>query len=179
MMYSLRSQQLWNEERGTNMFDGSAAFYECYETSDGKFMSVGAVEPQFWAEVLDRVGLAADEIPFHLDPTEWAGLKARLADIFVTKTRDEWAEIFFDSDACVTPVLSPWEAHEHPANVARGSFVEVDGLRQPAPAPRFSRTPWGAPVPLDADGRDLEATLRDWGVEADVAAKLVATEVVS
>ena len=179
MMYSLRAQQLWNDERATNMFDGSAAFYECYETSDGKYMSVGAVEPQFWAELLSRLGLAAEEIAFHLDPTEWAGLKVRLAEIFATKTRDEWAEIFFDSDACVTPVLSPWEAHEHPANAARGSFVEVEGLRQPAPAPRFSRTPWDAPVPLDADGRDLEATLRDWGLEPDEAAKLVATEVVS
>lgn len=179
MMYSLHSQQLWNDERATNMFDGSAAFYECYETSDGKFMSVGAVEPQFWAELVQRLGLAADDVPFHLDPTEWAGLKTRLADIFATKTRDEWAEIFADSDACVTPVLSPWEAHEHPANAARGSFIELEGIRQPAPAPRFSRTPWDHPTPLDDGGRDIEATLRDWGIEASQAAKLAETEVVT
>ena len=141
MMYGLHAQQLWNDERATNIFDGSAAFYDCYPTSDGKFMSVGAVEPQFFAELLDRLGLAGEDLPFHLDPSGWPVLKARLAEVFATKTRDEWAEIFFDSDACVAPVLSPWEAHQHPANAERGTFVEVDGLIQPAPAPRFSRTP--------------------------------------
>ncbi|MCW2494971.1 CaiB/BaiF CoA-transferase family protein [Jatrophihabitans sp.] len=179
MMYGLRAQGLWQDQRASNMFDGSAPFYECYETSDGKFMAVGGVEPQFFAEMLQRLGLADEELPFHLDPTGWVALKERLASVFLTKTRDEWAELFFDSDACVTPVLSPWEAHEHPANAARGSFVEVDGLIQPAPAPRFSRTPAAAPVPLDHGGRDLEAALVGWGIGADEAAKLVANEVVT
>jgi alpha-methylacyl-CoA racemase len=179
MMHGLHAQQLWNDERATNIFDGSAAFYECYETSDGKFMAVGAVEPQFWAELLDRLGLAGEELPFHLDPTGWPALKARLASVFVTRTRDEWAAHFADSDACVTPVLSPWEADQHPANASRGSFVTVDGLVQPAPAPRFSRTPWAAPRPVDAGGRDPEATLVDWGFEPAEAAKLAEAEVVT
>jgi alpha-methylacyl-CoA racemase len=179
MMYGLRAQQLWNSERATNMFDGSAAFYECYETSDGKFMAVGAVEPQFFAELLSRLGLADEELPFHLDPSGWPALKARLAEVFATKTRDQWSEIFFDSDACVAPVLSPWEAHQHPANAERGSFVEVDGLIQPAPAPRFSRTPAAHPVPIDSGGRDVAAALVSWGIDADEAGKLVANGVVS
>jgi alpha-methylacyl-CoA racemase len=179
MMYGLRAQGLWQDQRASNIFDGSAAFYECYETADGKFVAVGGVEPQFFSEMLTRLGLAEEELPFHLDPSGWSALKQRLASVFITKTRDEWAEEFFDSDACVTPVLSPWEAHEHPANAARGSFVEVDGLIQPAPAPRFSRTPWAHPVPVDAGGRDVEAALVSWGIPADEAAKLVANDVVS
>jgi alpha-methylacyl-CoA racemase len=179
MMHGLHAQQLWNDERATNMFDGSAAYYDCYETADGKFMSVGAVEPQFFAELLERLGLAEEDLPFHLDRAGWPRLKARLAEVFATKTRAQWGEIFFDSDACVFPVLSPWEAHEHPANAARSSFVEVDGLVQPAPAPRFSRSAAAAPVPIDNGGRDLEATLASWGIERDEAAKLVTNQVVS
>jgi len=106
-------------------------------------------------------------------------LKARLAEVFATKTRDEWAELFFDSDACVAPVLSPWEAYQHPANAQRRAFVSVGGLVQPAPAPRFSRTPWVAPVPVDDGGRDVEGALVSWGIDADEAAKLVANQVVS
>jgi alpha-methylacyl-CoA racemase len=179
MMHGLHAQQLWNDERATNMFDGSAAYYDCYETADGKFMSVGAAEPQFFAELLERLGLAEEDLPFHLDRAGWPRLKARLAEVFATKTRAQWGEIFFDSDACVFPVLSPWEAHEHPANAARSSFVEVDGLVQPAPAPRFSRSAAAAPVPIDNGGRDLEATLASWGIERDEAAKLVTNQVVS
>jgi len=179
MMHGLRAQGLWQDERAVNIFDGSAAFYDCYECADGRFVSVGGVEPQFFAEMLSILGLVDEDLPFHLDPTGWPVLKARLASVFATKTRDEWAAIFAESDACVTPVLSPWEAHEHPANSARGSFVTVDGLAQPAPAPRFSRTPWAEPVPVDAGGRDIQATLQAWGFEAAEAAKLAESEVVS
>ena len=166
-MRGLHATGLWSEEPGSNLLDG-ASFYDSYETSDDKYVAVGSVEPQFFVELLAVLGIDDPDLPFHLDPTGWPQLKKVLAEAFRTKTRDEWTEIFADSDACVTPVLSPWEAHEHPHHVARGSFVEVDGIVQPAPAPRFSRSAVLAPRSIDADGRDVARTLADWGVE-DVA----------
>jgi alpha-methylacyl-CoA racemase len=177
--YALHSGGLWNEQRANNMFDGAAAFYDSYATSDGKFVAVGALEPQFFAELVDKLGIADERLPPHLEPTGWPAIRTRLSEIFRTKTRDEWSAIFFESDACVTPILSPWEAADHPANKERGTFFELDGIVQPSPAPRFSRTPAPTPRRADDGGRDVRASLTDWGLSADEVEKLIAAQTVS
>jgi len=156
----------WREGRGGNVLDGSAYFYRCYETADGKFIAVGALEPQFHAAFVRGVGLDPADFGDHLDPTHWTERAARIEPIIRSRTRAQWVEAFAPVDACVTPVLSPEEAIEHPANVARQVHVTVDGAVQPAPAPRFSRTPAaisGPPTPPgDAGAIDR---LRAWGIE--------------
>lgn len=147
-IHGLHEAQLWNPERGTNMLDGAAAYYDTYETADGKYVAVGAVEPEFFATMTRVLGLDDADIDFQLDPGSWPQWRTVLGNKFREKTRDEWTEIFADVDACVTPVLTPWEAPEHPHHVARRSFIDVDGVRQPAPAPRFSRTEVGTPAAL-------------------------------
>jgi alpha-methylacyl-CoA racemase len=142
ILHGLRARGLWQEERGGNLFDGSAPFYATYTCSDGGFVAVGAVETQFYAELIDRLGLAGRIDPGEqYDRTTWPRTKRQLAEAFAARTRAEWAELFAESDACVTPVLAPWEAPRHPHNAARGTFTSVAGHVQPAPAPRFSRTP--------------------------------------
>jgi len=136
----------WPGPRGTNLLDGGAPFYATYATADGRFVAVGALEPQFYAELLAGLGLADVELPAQLDPSGWPVLRERFATVFAGRTRDQWSEVFEGTDACVAPVLSPWEAHLHPHNVVRQVFVEVEGVQQPAPAPRFSRTPAGPPA---------------------------------
>jgi alpha-methylacyl-CoA racemase len=140
ILHGLEARGLWERERGRNLFDGSAPFYSAYTCADGRFVAVGAVEPQFYAELLagldlgDRVDPAAQ-----YDRESWPGTKKILARAFAARPRDEWAELFAPTDACVSPVLTPWEAHQHPHNEFRGTFIEVDGQIQPGPAPRFSR----------------------------------------
>jgi alpha-methylacyl-CoA racemase len=144
--HELLAAGLWREERGANLLDGGAPFYGVYETADGRHLAVGALEPQFWAELLRRLGLDAGDLPAQLDRDGWPLLRARLAALFRTRTRDEWSELLAGTDACVTPVLGLAEAPAHPHNRARGTFVDVGGVVQPAPAPRFSRpasTPTG------------------------------------
>lgn len=169
-MRGMRAAGLWQEEPGTNALDGAAAFYDTYPCRDGRYVAVGCVEPHFFTEMLEKLGLdpAAGplaDLPHQIDPSGWDAWRAVIGEVFLTRTRDEWATHFGDSDACVSPVLSPWEAHEHPHSVARNAFVEVDGIVQPAPAPRFSRTPPAAPVGPDAAGRDVARTLAAWGIE--------------
>ncbi|MDT4999954.1 MAG: alpha-methylacyl-CoA racemase [Mycobacterium sp.] len=171
-LHGMHANGMWEGERGTNVLDGAASFYDTYETSDGKFMAVGCVEAQFYAAFLDALGLDDPELPFQLDAGAWPEMKKLIGDTFQQKTRDEWTAIFADSDACVSPVLSPWEAHEHPHNRARGVFVEVDGVLQPAPAPRFSRSGSSRPVPPDDGGRHIGQTLAAWGFTDDVVARL-------
>lgn len=142
MTYSLFGTGQWQDERGVNVLDGAAPYYDTYETADGKWIAVGPLEPQFHAEFLSRLGLTAD--PDFTGPDDralWPMRKARLADLFRTKSREEWCALLEDTDACFAPVLSLAEAPLHPHNQARGVFVEAGGLLQPAPAPRFSRTP--------------------------------------
>ncbi|HWU22029.1 MAG TPA: CaiB/BaiF CoA-transferase family protein [Nocardioides sp.] len=171
--HGMESAGLWTRERGTNFFDGGAAFYDTYECADGGFMAVGAVEPQFYALLLDRLGLAEAELPHPFDTDRADELRDAFAAVFRTRTRAEWTEVFDGADACVTPVLSPWEAHEHPHNAARGTFVEVAGRRQPAPAPRFSRTPAGTPgAPPVRIGADTEVLLKGAGYDDDAIARL-------
>jgi alpha-methylacyl-CoA racemase len=140
-IYGAWQTGFWSEERGTNLLDSGAHFYEVYETSDGEYVSVGAIEKHFYAELLEKLGLSAEELPEQMDSSQWPAMKERLAAIFRTRTRDEWCEVFRGSDACFAPVLRMSEAHEHPHNRARGTFVDANGARQPCPAPRFSRTP--------------------------------------
>jgi alpha-methylacyl-CoA racemase len=163
LMYGLASMGAWDRDKpGTNLLDTGAHFYEVYETSDGGFVAVGAIEPQFYAELLRLLEIPAAEMQ-QFDKPRWGEFKQRLAAVFATKTRAEWAAILEPADACATAVYSYADAHEHPHNVARGTFVEYDGLLQPAPAPRFSRTPAAIrSAPAEA-GADTDTALAAWG----------------
>ncbi len=173
MIHAFHHHGLWNDERGANMLDTGAPFYEVYETSDGKWMAVGGIEAQFYAELIRGLGLEGDSsFPAQMSRDQWQAMKARFAEIFKSKTRDEWSAIFDATDACVVPVLSPWEAHLHPHNVARSTFVEVNGTVQPAPAPRFSRTPSAISKPPSPPGADTISALVEWGVGEDAVTKL-------
>lgn len=144
MFHSFHASGNWDAEaRGSNMLDGGAPYYDSYETSDGKYISIGSIEPQFYSELVQRAGL--DSVIFAADTQDdqekWPELKQKIADVFCTKTRDEWCVIMEGTDVCFAPVLSFTEAPNHPHNQARNTYVEIDGYQQPAPAPRFSRTP--------------------------------------
>jgi len=172
MTYTLRSAGIWQDARGTNMLDTGAHFYEVYETSDGGFMGVGAIEPQFYAELMQLLGLGDEDLSNQMDRTRWPEMKERFAEIFATKTRDEWETVFAGSDACVAPVLSPTEAPEHPHNQARGTFTEVAGVVQPAPSPRFLSTPGEIRWPPPNPGQRGDEALADWGLSTDEVAAL-------
>ncbi|MBE4741744.1 MULTISPECIES: CaiB/BaiF CoA transferase family protein [Streptomyces] len=154
----------WQDERGVNLLDGGAPFYAVYETSDGRHMAVGALEPKFYAELLAVLGLDEDPAVQH-DRTGWPRLRERLAAAFASRTQDEWAKAFSTSDACVAPVLSLREASNHPHIRARGTLVERDGVLQPAPAPRFSATPTALGSPPPVPGRHTADVLTSWDVE--------------
>ncbi|MBR0553103.1 CaiB/BaiF CoA transferase family protein [Stakelama marina] len=145
-IWGLRHRGLWHDERGANLLDGGAYFYGCYRCSDGEYVAIGAIEPQFHAELLERLGLTSDpDFAQQMNPKTWPRCRERLDAIFATRTRDEWAADFEGSDICFAPVLAMGEAPGHGHNVARETFIEVGGAVQPAPAPRFSRTPARAP----------------------------------
>jgi alpha-methylacyl-CoA racemase len=173
--HELLAAGLWREQRGGNLLDGGAPFYGVYETADGRHLAVGALEPQFWAELLRRLGLDAGDLPDQLDRDGWPLLRQRLAALFRTRTLDEWCELLAGTDACVAPVLGLGEAPAHPHNRARGTFVDVGGVVQPAPAPRFSRTPCDPPTPAARPGEHTDQALTDWGVPAEKVAHLRAT----
>ena len=148
MTYTFLGNGQWQDERGVNLLDSGTHFYDTYETSDGKWISLGSIEPQFYALLLEKTGLAGDpDFAQQMNPAQWGPLKARMTALILTKTRDEWCAIMDDTDICFAPVLSLREAPKHPHNVARGTFVEDGGMVQPAPAPRFSATP-APPVSL-------------------------------
>ncbi|MEZ0053936.1 alpha-methylacyl-CoA racemase [Mycobacterium sp. MAA66] len=163
-MHGMHAVGLWNQPRGENALDGGAPFYDTYECADGRYVAVGCVEFPFYIQLLAALGIDDPELPFQLDPTGWPQLKEVIGAKFKERTRDEWAAVFADSDACVTPVLSPWEAHEHAHNQTRDAFIEVNGVRQPAPAPRFSRTPAAHPEPPTADESTVRKMLSEWMV---------------
>lgn len=171
-MHGMHHAGLWNAPRGENPLDGGAAFYDTYECADGKYVAVGCVEMQFYAQLLELLEIEDPELPFQLDPTGWPRLKEVIGAKFKQRTRDEWATLFADSDACVSPVLSPWEAHEHPHNQARGAYFEIDGLRQPAPAPRFSRTSTATPTALATEPDQVRKLLSTWGVDNEQIARV-------
>lgn len=164
VLHGLRANGLWAAQRGTNLFDRSAPFYTTYACADGRFVAVGAIEPQFWAQLLSGLGLTdRADLPTQHERARWPELRACIAEVFRTRPRDEWAVLFAETDACVTPVLSPFEAHRHAHNVARETFTEVGGLVQPAPAPRFSRTPGRVASPAPHLGEHA-AELVQWGI---------------
>ena len=147
MQWGFRGMGMWEDTRGVNMLDTAAHFYDTYECADGKWISIGSIEPQFYALLRQTLGLEADAaFDAQMDKSQWPVLKAKLTDIFKTKTRDEWAAIMEGTDICFGPIMSMGEALQHPHNVARQTFVKVDGFDQPAPAPRFLGTPAPAPV---------------------------------
>lgn len=152
-------------ERGTNLLDGGAPYYDVYETADGKYVSIGSLEPQFYAALLEVLGLAGEELPHQLDRSSWPALKERFARIFESRTRDEWCEAFEGVDACFAPVLELDEARDHPHSRARQAFVELGDTHQPAPAPRFSRTPGAIRSPAVAAGHDTDPALAHWGID--------------
>jgi alpha-methylacyl-CoA racemase len=154
----------WEEERGTNMLDSGAHWYDAYETADGEFISIGPVEPQFYALLLDKLGLDATEYP-HFDRSRWPDLKDRFTEIFKSRTRDAWCELLEGTDACFAPVLRMSEAPSHPHNVARGTFVEVAGVSQAAPAPRFGRTPGSIDAPPPHAGQHTDEVLEAAGFD--------------
>ncbi len=164
MTYTLVAAGIWKDERGTNLLDSGAHFYEVYETADGRFMAVGAIEPQFYAELIALMGLADEDLPDQNDRGAWPAMKERFAAVFATKTRDEWAAIFEGSDACAVPVLTPREAPDHPHNRARQTFATVAGVTQPAPSPRFGGTPGSIRRPPPNPGQHGDDALVDWGV---------------
>lgn len=172
MTYTLRRAGIWTDERGTNLLDTGAHFYEVYETSDGGYFGVGAIEPQFYAELIRLLGLSDEELPGQMDRAEWPAMKLRVAAVFATKTRAEWEAVFEGSDACAAPVLSPGEAPEHPHNVFRKTFTEVAGAVQPSPAPRFLGTPGDIQRPPPNPGQHADEALSDWGIEKDDVAEL-------
>jgi len=162
----------WNERRSSNMLDGGAYFYDTYETKDGKYVAVGAIEAQFHAELLRLVGLEDEELPGQFDTADWPAMRERMAAIFKTKTREQWCEIMEGTDACFAPILTLTEAPEHPHLRARGTFVEVDGVAQPAPAPRFSRTEARVQRPPVQIGTDTDAILTEAGYSVEQIASL-------
>jgi len=161
----------WQDRREANMLDGGSPNYRCYETADGKWLAVGPLEPQFWAELVRALGLDEATTPSPYDPAQWDDCRAVLAAAFRSRTRDEWAEQFAARDACVAPVLTLEEAVHHPHNVARGSFVDVAGAPMPAPAPKFSKTP-GAVGAIPELGADTAAILAELGCDDAELARL-------
>src|SRR6266566_6353461 len=163
-VHGLRAAGMWRDERGTNLLDGGAPFYDTYQTADGRYVAVGALEPQFYAELLNRLGLGGQALPAQFDTSGWPVLRARFTKVFKQRTQAQWAALFEGSDACVAPVLTLGEAPGHAHNAARGTFSDVGGVVQPAPAPRFGRTACAAPVPPGAAGADTDAVLTEIGL---------------
>ncbi|MEC9067478.1 MAG: CaiB/BaiF CoA-transferase family protein [Pseudomonadota bacterium] len=173
MIHGMKNMGVWSEDLGANMLDTGAHFYDTYETRDGKFVSIGSIEPQFYAELRRIAGLENDaEFDAQHDRARWGALKDKLAALFKTKTRDEWDALMEHTDVCYAPVLSMSEAARHPHNVARKAFVEVGGDIQPAPAPRYSHTAPATPPPAPLPGDDSEAILQSLGLEAGEIAAL-------
>jgi alpha-methylacyl-CoA racemase len=169
MFYGMNAGGMWADKRGVNLLDSGAHFYDTYETKDGKWIALGSIEPQFYRELLEKAGITDSAFEAQMDRSAWPVLKKKIEAVVKSKTRDEWDTIMLGSDVCYAPVLSLEEAPKHPHNVARKTFIEIDGVVQPAPAPRFSRTE--PEVQRAAAGRDTKAALTDWGFSnADVDA---------
>jgi alpha-methylacyl-CoA racemase len=171
-VHTLIAMGLYDPARpGSHFGDTGSHFYDVYQTKDGRYMAVGAIEPQFYARLVEGLGLDPASLPKQMDKARWPEMKRRFAQVFTTRTSAEWEEVFRGIDACVSPVLSPSEAAKHPHAVARGSFSDESGFTQVAPAPRFSRTPTSIAHQPPA-AQEGEATLRRWGVEPDSLTKL-------
>jgi alpha-methylacyl-CoA racemase len=177
MTYGLRNAGLWSLERGTNVLDGGAPFYDVYATADGQAVAVGCLEPKFYAELLRLLELDDPRLADHTDPATWPAIREALSGAFASRSRAECEQLFAGSEVCVAPVLDLDEAPRHPHNIARGTFYEeADGVL-PMPAPRFDRTPPAVPVPASAPGADTETALASWGFAEDEIADLLAARV--
>ncbi|MGB5760518.1 MAG: CaiB/BaiF CoA-transferase family protein [Acidimicrobiales bacterium] len=180
MFWSMKAAGVWNDERGTNMLDTGAPFYDVYECSDGLYISIGSIEPQFYAELMELSGLGQDPaMAPQNDRKAWPANKQRVADLFKTKTRAEWCEIMEHSDVCFAPVLTMDEATRHPHNVERGTFVEYGGMTQAAPAPRFSRTSPELRMPAPHTGQHTDEILAGFGFDTEDIAKLHQTNAIA
>jgi alpha-methylacyl-CoA racemase len=166
MFYGMKAAGVWTDERRSNLLDGGAHMYDTYQCSDGKWIALGSLEPQFYALLLEKAGLTDPAFGNQMDKRAWPDLKAKLAAAIATKTQSEWSAIMEGTDICYGPVLSLEDAPKHPHNVARETFVTVSDVVQPAPAPRFSATPGKIQGPPPAIGADSEAALADWGLSA-------------
>jgi len=178
MIHGLKAMQVWNDARGTNVVDSGAHFYEAYECADGKWVAIGALEPQFYALLLEKCGIHDPEFSAQMDKRRWPALKEKMAALFRSKTREEWRALLEGTDACFAPVLDLDEAPQHPHNQARQAFVEVGGVLQPAPAPRFSRTLPDTPTPPSLPGEHTDAVLDEWGFSAEEIARLRADGII-
>lgn len=167
MVYGFRASGFWRDERESNLLDGAAHFYNTYETADGKYVSVGSIEPQFYALLLKHTGIVDPDFQNQLDSTKWPVCKERLREIFKAKTREEWCQVMEGTDVCFAPVLSLDEAKNHSQNRARNTFIEIEGVLQPGPAPRFSRTAPAVPKPPPGVGQHTETVLADFGLTAE------------
>lgn len=176
--YAAAAMGFWGP-RGTNLLDSGTPYYDAYRCADGGWVAVGALEPQFYAELLDGLGLAPDEVPDRDDPANWPALRARFEERFASRSRDEWAAVFEGRDACVAPVLDLTEAPRHPHLVARSTFQEIAGVVHPSPAPRFSATPGAIARPPCYPGQHTEEVLREWGVDDARIAALAGAGVIA
>ena len=173
MFHSMRALGVWNDERGTNLLDTGSHFYDVYECADGRYISIGSIEPQFYSELLRLTGLEQDEgFAAQMDRTSWSDLKERIGAVFMTKTRDDWCEIMEATDVCFAPVLTLAEAPEHPHNQHRGVFTEIAGVTQPNPSPRFSRTKEMIQGPPANPGEHTDQVLSSAGYDPDDISKL-------
>ncbi|MCK9994578.1 MAG: alpha-methylacyl-CoA racemase [Alphaproteobacteria bacterium] len=173
IFYAMKAMGRWSEERGTNAIDGGSHYYTVYETKDGNYVSVGSIEGKFYAELLEKTGLdKVPGLPGQSDAAKWPEMRERLRTIFLSKTRDEWCAIMEGSDVCFAPILNLEESMAHPHNVARGSFVKVDGIMQPGPAPRFERTKCEIQKPPSVPGEDTDKALAAWGFSGTEIAAL-------
>ena len=179
MFYGLKAMGIWTEKRGENLLDSGAHFYDVYETGDGLYLSVGAIEGKFYTELLHLTGLEGKVLPGQMDRAKWPEMRETLRVVFKKKTRKEWCAILEGTDACFAPVLSMEEAPRHPHNQARGTFVEIDGVIQPGPAPRFSRTKAGIQGPPPRPGEHTNTILRQWGFSSEEVQKLRDAKVVT
>jgi alpha-methylacyl-CoA racemase len=174
MFHGLAATGAWSTERGTNLIDSGSHMYDVFECADGEYISLGSLEPQFYAEMCTRLGIPIAEMPEY-DRARWPEFKERIRSIVREKTRDEWCALLEGTDVCFAPVLSLTEAPSHPHNQDRATFIEVDGITQPAPAPRFSRTPGAVRRPPSAAGQHTDEALADWGFAAERIAALKAS----
>ncbi len=178
IVHTFHNLGIWNPQRASNGLDGGSHYYRCYETADGKHVAIGSIEPQFYALLLEMTGLDPVEFKDQLDPAGWEAKAAALADVFKTKTRDEWCALMEGTEVCFAPVLDFTEAPEHPHNKARGTYIEVGGIVQPAPAPRFTHHPLDTPQPPQREGADTDTILADLGLSAEQIAGLYAAGVI-
>ncbi len=165
MFYGMKAMGIWSDEREANLLDGGAHFYDTYACSDGKWVSIGSIEPQFYALLLEKAGLTDPDFSAQMDRSKWPQLKQKMMAVFKTKTRDEWCALMEGSDVCFAPVLSMSEAPHHAHNVERQTFIELDGVMQPAPAPRFSATPGEVQRPPAGIDEHRTEILADWEID--------------